>query len=74
MFSALEAKENVSNTNKAVVSAICSQIERASKMGLKKIEFATPLCIDKDDVAMLMRNLGYRVWTTDNGVKVSWEI
>ena len=72
MFSALDAKENVSNTNKAVVEAICNKIEKASRQGRHKIYFATPNSIKKSDIAELMRGLGYRSWTTANSVAVEW--
>ena len=72
MFSALEAKENVSNTNKAIISAICSKVERASRQGRRKIYFETPRQINKDEIAALMRELGYKSWATAKSVAVEW--
>lgn len=72
MFSTLDAKENVSNTNKAVVSAIYSKIERASRHGRRKIYFETPRCINKNDIATLMKELGYKSCVTAKNVVIEW--
>ena len=72
MFSVLNAKENVSNTNKAVVSAIYSKMERASRQGQRKIYFEIPKCINKNDIATLMKELGYKSYVTAKNVAVEW--
>lgn len=72
MFSAINARENVSDTNKAVVRAICNKVERASKQGRHKIYFETPRCINKSDISELMRSLGYKSWVTAKSVAVEW--
>ena len=72
MFSVLDAKENISNTNKAVISAIYSKMERASRHGQRKIYFEIPKCINKNDIATLMRELGYKSCVTAKNVVIEW--
>lgn len=72
MFSVLDAKENVSNTNKAIVNAIYSKMERASRQGQRKIYFEIPKCINKNDIATLMRELGYKSCVTAKNIVIEW--